>query len=39
MMGGELSVGQLGDQLFSVAERLLSEAIELAQEEDALSWE
>jgi hypothetical protein len=35
----ELSVGQLDDQLFSAAERLLSEAVELAQEEEALSWE
>jgi hypothetical protein len=38
-MKAELSVRQFDDQSFSAAERLLSEAIELAGEQAALFWQ
>jgi predicted ATPase/DNA-binding winged helix-turn-helix (wHTH) protein len=38
-MKGELSIRQFGDQSFFGAEHLLSEAIELAREQDALFWQ
>jgi predicted ATPase len=38
-MKGELSVQQFGDQSLPAAERLFSEALQLAQDQDALFWE